>query len=246
MRTIGKMLARGFVAVWVAAAAFATITGAMTAAGAADGDTAASAFDTTPIKTEAPQGYCAFDPHASTSTGLITGFKPGLQGETALVAMFVPCSTLDRVKAGRTNWLPDWIAVETNTATKAGDDERLADTGGAVELLCKDAQTAHSKIAAETFTAKAAMAHAGLSAQKPIIYFGVVGEDAGVCYLSSLRLEKDSTGTSHRLLAVFAFVLAGNRWVYLSATRETDDASTAADVLYMAKSAVKDFMRVNP
>jgi hypothetical protein len=89
------------------------------------------------------------------------------------------------------------------------------------------------------------MAHKGLSVDKPVIYFGVIGEDAGACYLASLRLENDSTGTPHRLLAVFAFMVAGDRWVYLSTTSETPDASTAADVLELAKSSAKDFMKLN-
>ena len=198
------------------------------------------------ILTQAPNGYCAFDPKAETSTGLKTGFKSGLGEETQLVAMFVHCGALERAKAGHTSWLPDWVAVETNVVTKPGDDERIVGTRGAVELLCKDAQTAHPKIAAETFTAKADMAHKGLSADKPIIYFGVIGEDEGVCYLASLRMENDQTGTPHRLLAVFAFMLAGERWVYLSTNRDTPDASTAADVLQTAKSAAQDFMRLNP
>ena len=90
------------------------------------------------------------------------------------------------------------------------------------------------------------MAHNGLSDAKPVIYFGVIGEDTGVCYLASLRLEKDSTGSAHRLLAVFAFMLAGERWVYLSTTSETPDASTAADVLELAKASAKNFMKLNP
>lgn len=198
-----------------------------------------------PIQTQAPEGYCAFDPNAETSVGLKTGFKPGLGAETQLVAMFVPCAALERAKAGQTNWLPDWLAVETNIVTKPGDDDRIVGTRGAVEQLCKDAQTAHSKLAADTFTAKAAMAHNGLSEAKPVIYFGVVGEDAGVCYLASLRLEKDSTGLPHRVLAVFAFMLAGDRWVYLSTNGETPDASTAADVLELAKATAKEFMKLN-
>lgn len=226
----------GIIAVIVAAVAFAEVP---------KPGPAGAAPKPAPIVTEAPAGYCGFDPKAETSVGLKTGFKSGLGEETQLVAMFVPCATLERAKAGQTNWLPDWVTIETNIVTKASDDDRIVDTRDAVEQLCKDAQTAHSKIAAETFTAKAAMAHAGISAEKPVIYFGVIGEDEGVCYLSSLRLESDATGATHRLLAVFAFMLAGDRWVYLSTNGETPDASTAADVLELAKATAKDFMKLN-
>lgn len=198
------------------------------------------------LRTAAPPGYCAFNPKAEENSGLQTGFRPGVEGSTELVAMFVPCAELDRAKAGHTSWVPDWVALETNTVTLPADDDRIAGTRGAVEMLCKDAQYAHSKIDAPTFEAKAEMAHKGLSAEHPVIYFGVIGEEQGVCYLSSLRLETDSLGAPHRLLSVVGFMTSGDRWVHLSAHRETPDASTAGDVFALVQRSAQEFMRDNP
>jgi hypothetical protein len=199
-----------------------------------------------PIQVAAPEGYCPFNPNDESSRGLLTGFKPGLGRETPLVAMYVRCEDLSRAKAGHTNWLPDWFAIETNIVTKPADDDRIVGSRGAVELLCKDAQVAHSKIDATSFAAKTEMAHKGLSETNPVIYFGVIGDEPGVCYMASLRIEKDTTGNEHRLLAVFAFLLAGERWVYLSTTREAADAAIAEEVFEHAKRRTVAFKGLNP
>lgn len=199
-----------------------------------------------PLHTAPLPGYCAFDPKAGDSVGLQTAFRQGVRDVTQLVAMYVPCAELERAKAGRTNWLPDWIAIETNPVTLPADDDRIAGTRGAVEMLCQDSQVLHRKIDAPAFAGKAEMAHKGLSPEKRVIYFGVVGEERGVCYLSSLRLETDGTGTEHRLLTVVGFMVAGDRWVHLSAQRETPDGSTADGVFALARQGVEEFLRLNP
>ncbi len=207
----------------------------------------AEAADAHALTISAPPGHCAFEPAAPENAGLKTGFKPGLQEATQLVALFVPCDALHLAKAGLTTWLPEWVAFEKNAITMPSDDER--NTNGtsreAVDTLCRDAQTRHWQIEAQTFEAKTASAHKSLSDQRPVVYFGVVGNDPEVCYMASLTLEGDPAGRNHPMLNVFAFMAVGDTWVYQTVRRRADDASGAQEVLYDAKNGARDFLRGN-
>ena len=172
---------------------------------------------------------------------------PGLPDASKLIALFVPCDALERVKAGRTTWLPDWVAFEKNDITIPSDDERLTKgtSREAVDQLCKDAQTRHWQIDAETFEAKTAAAHLSLSDKRPVVYFGVVSQDPNACFMASLTFETDPFGGRHRMLNVFAFMAVGDTWIYQTTRRRAEDASMAEEILYTAKTGARAFLRDN-
>jgi hypothetical protein len=204
-----------------------------------------------PFNMTAPPGQCAFEPAAAGNAGLSTGFKPGLPLTNVLVAMFVPCDQLERAKAGRTAWLPEWMAIEKNAVTIPSDDERLVESKSAgqprspVDLLCRDAQDRHWKIDAETFEGKTASALKSLTDANPQVFFGVIGQDRGTCYMASLTLEPEPNGAKHKMLNVFAIMAAGDTWVYHTTRRFSDDASNAQETLYIAKNAARALLREN-
>jgi hypothetical protein len=214
---------------------------------AAAGPHPAPAEPTRTFTLSAPPGLCAFEPGALENTGLVTGFKPGVKDASVLLALFVPCDTLKMARAGSVSWLPEWAAFEKNTLTMPSDDERNTQGTGreAVRTLCHDAEARHWQIDAVTFEAKTAAAHRSLSEQNPVVYFGVIGHDAGACFMASLSLETDPAGVKHRLLNVFAFMAVGDVWVYHTTRRLAADASTAEQTLFTAKTAARAFLRDN-
>lgn len=205
------------------------------------------------IRVSAPEGYCAFNPDDPKVSGVKTGFQPGVEHATNLLAMYVPCPALQQVAVTQQGWLPEWFAYETNYIVFPETDD-LADpvtrqsrprAHGAVAQLCIDAQTGHPRVAGETFAAQVAAAHQLLSAAKPVIYLGVVDEDPGACYLSQLRLESGSPGDYKRLLTVTAFMQAGGKWVYQSVRVHMPSALPADAVLARSKDVARQFIDAN-
>lgn len=205
------------------------------------------------IRVTAPEGYCAFNPDDPKLSAVKTGFQPGVDHATNLLAMYVPCPALQKVAFTQRGWLPEWFAYETNYIVFPETDDPADPVTrqsrprahGAVAQLCIDAQTGHPRVAGETFAAQVAAAHRLLSAERPVIYLGVVGDDPGACYLSQLRLESGSPGDYKRLLTVTAFMQAGGKWVYQSVRVHMPSADPADAVLAQSKLAARQFIDAN-
>jgi hypothetical protein len=58
------------------------------------------------LKLEAPDGHCAYDAAEAEKAGHVTGFEPGLKSGTELMALYVPCASLDAARSGAAEWLP--------------------------------------------------------------------------------------------------------------------------------------------
>lgn len=205
------------------------------------------------VRVAPPEGYCAFDVNDPKSADIRTGFKPGVENATNLLALYIPCAELKAVTEAKTGWLPEWLAYETNTIVFPDSDDpqdpiRMQSRPrgqGAVAQLCIDAQVGHPKVAGATFEAQVAAAQMRLSIDTPVIYIGVVGEEPGACFLSQLRLETGSPGHYRRLLTVTAFMQAGGKWVYQSVRVRAPDAATATVTLDRAKAVARGFIEAN-
>jgi hypothetical protein len=193
-----------------------------------------------------PAGHCLFDVEAETAKGLATGYRPGLDEATSLLALYVPCEDLRQARAGETVHLPEWVSYEMNTQTFPSDDERSLGTAGAVEQLCRDAMApGHAQVKAPDFAAKVREAHGLLSLEKPVVWFGVVAEQPGACLLSALRLETSTAGMPERVLMVTAFMQSQDRWIYRNVRAPAPDATRAEDLLLAAKEGAKIFVEGN-
>ena len=211
-----------------------------TAGGAAPGDEAPARALSSPepaLMLEAPAGHCVYDRSADGSGGYETGFQPGLKSGTELLALYVPCATLDAARSGTVEWLPEWVALEKNTVTYPSDDERSLGTHGAVKQLCQDAQSAqwgHPSYDGADFADLVKTGDAKLSIDKPEIFLGVVGEEEHACYLAALRIIFSPSGAAKRFLIVTAFMQAGDRWVTQSVRRELSPVPADATAHFAA------------
>jgi len=198
---------------------------------------------------DAPEGHCAYSAPTAGGPGLETGFEPGLKSGMELLALYVPCAALNAARAGRAEWLPEWVAFEKNTVTYPSDDERSLGSHGAVKRLCRDAQSAnwgHPKYDGADFSEMVKTASAKLSLETPEIFLGVVGEDDHACYLAALRIVYSPSGQPQRFLNVQAFMQAGDRWVTQSFRRElSDEPAAAQSVFASAKKESKQFSDKN-
>jgi hypothetical protein len=201
------------------------------------------------LKLDAPDGYCAYDTAEAGKAGHATGFEPGLKSGTELMALYVPCASLDAARSGTAEWLPEWVAIEKNIVTYPSDDDRSLGSAGAVAQLCQDAQSAkwgHPRYDGADFAEMVKTANAKLSYDKPEIFLGVIGEDEHACYLSSLRIVFSPSGKPLRFLIVTAFMQAGDRWVTQSIRRELAQTRESAEaVLASAKKGSKLFSDKN-
>lgn len=201
------------------------------------------------LAVEPPAGHCAYDAAEATKAGLQTGFEPGLKSGTELVALYVPCTSLEAARAGTLEWLPEWVSIEKNTVTYPSDDDRSLGTHGAVRQLCQDAQSArwgHPRNGDKDFAALVKDASARLSYDSPVIFLGVIGEEDHACYLAALRIVFSPSGKAQRFLVVTAFMQAGDRWVTQSIRRELGETRAAAEALFAdAKRESKSFAERN-
>ncbi len=205
------------------------------------------------IRISAPDGYCAFNPDDPQSTNIKTGFQPGVEHATNLLALYVPCLALETTRPTQQGWLPEWLAYESNYIVFPGADEpsdpvRMQSRPTAynsVAQLCIAAQTNHPRVEGDTFATQVAAAHRLLSIDKPVIYIGVVGEDPGACFMSQLRLESGGPGDFKRLLTVTAFMQAAGKWVYQSVRVHAPDASVADSVMAKSRDATRVFLEKN-
>jgi hypothetical protein len=189
------------------------------------------------LHVEAPDGYCLIDAPDAGRAGFSTGFEPGLKSGTVLLALYVPCPALEAARAGTAEWLPEWVAIEKNTVTYPSDDARSLGTHGAVQQLCRDAQSAqwgHPKYEGVDFAEMVKAGSAKLSYEQPEIFLGVIGEEEHACYLSSLRIVFSPSGKPQRFLIVTAFMQAGDRWVTQSFRRELGDVPGVAEAIFTA------------
>lgn len=203
-------------------------------------DAAAGATETA-LRIGPRPGYCALDP---ADRALNTGFEAGVPRATVLVAIYAPCSDVARARRGDALWLPEWLAYETNTLEI---DEDARQSGFAtVRQLCSDAQTGHPAPLAAGFEAMVAAGHEQLDrSSRSVIYFGVVAEDFGACFLGSLKRETAPSGTEARVLTVTAFMIVGSRWVYQSLRRLSATPAAADDMLVAARAAARSFLLEN-
>ena len=182
-----------------------------------------------------PDGHCAYDAADAGRPRLETGFEPGLKSGTELLALFVPCSSLEAARAGTLEWLPEWVAFEKNTVTYPSDDDRSLGTYGAVRQLCQDAQSArwgHPRNDGKDFATLVKDAAARLSYDTPVAFLGVVGEEDHACYIAAARIVFSPSGKAQKFLVVTAFMQAGDRWVTQSIRRELADTRAAAEALF--------------
>lgn len=187
------------------------------------------------LSVEPPVGHCAYDKADARRPGLETGFEPGLRSGTELLALYVPCTSLEAARAGTLEWLPEWIAIEKNTVTYPSDDDRSLGTHGAVRQLCEDAQSArwgHPRNGGKDFATLVKDAGARLSYDSPVVFLGVVGEEDHACYMAATRIVFSPSGKAQKFLVVTAFMQAGDRWITQSIRRELVETRAAAEALF--------------
>lgn len=198
---------------------------------------------------EPPDGHCVFNTAEAEQPGRATGFEPGLKTGMELMALYVPCASLDAARSGSAEWLPEWVAIEKNIVTYPSDDERGPGAHGAVAQLCQDAQSArwgHPRYEGAEFSEMVQVANAKLSNSQPEVFLGVIGEDEHACYLSSLKIVSSPSGKPQRFLIVAAFMQVGDRWVTQSLRRQLDDTREGAKALLAAaKKQSKSFAEKN-
>jgi hypothetical protein len=216
------------------------------AARSTDDVSSAEAFANRPVNLVRPgpgQGDCRFDIAHPDHLSLTTGYKAGVKDATDLVDMFVPCLSLQSAYAGGAAWLPEWVAYEVNR--EGLDAEQWAAPAATIAKLCQDARTGHPAPIAQDFVAMVEKGHAALERAVPVVYFGVVGEDPGVCYLASLRAEESPRGERHRFLTVTAFMLASQQWVYQSVRRTSLQGQAHDGVYELARTTARAFLMQN-
>ena len=206
------------------------------------------------IEIETPKKFCKLDRGLEKTEGYRTGYEPGLKSGTSLVALFVPCHSLDAAEKRRIEWLPEWVAYEKNTVTFPSDNASTLGTRGAVKQLCKDARLAkygHPTYENQTLPDLVVEAHERLTIENPVIFFGVIHEEESICYLSSLRLLFSPSGRQQRFLLVTAFMQTGDRWIYQTLRREVHAApkgsaqAEAVSVLEESKLIAQAFVKNN-
>lgn len=206
------------------------------------------------IEIETPKDFCKFDISQQNRQGFATGYEPGLKQGTSLIALFVPCRSLNAAQIGQAEWLPEWIAYEKNTVTYPSDDTRSLGTRGAVKRLCEDARLqkyGHPTYQNTNLSKLVLDAQMKLNIENPIIFFGVIHEEDRVCYLSSLRLLSSPSGQKRKFLIITAFMQTGDRWIYQtlrrdipSSTKEDIDLEVGA-ALVESKNIAKVFVEKN-
>lgn len=206
------------------------------------------------IEIETPKEFCKLDGNFNTKQGYSTGYEPGLKSGTTLIALFVPCRSLNAAEKGQVEWLPEWIAFEKNTVTFPSDDARTLGTSGAVKQLCEDARLTkygHPTYENSSLPELVEEAHERLNLKNPVIFFGVIHEEERICFLSSLRLLFSPSGKSQRFLLVTALMQTGDRWIYQNLRREVHAGpkkiiyEDAAAVLQEAKIIAQAFIKKN-
>lgn len=205
------------------------------------------------IEIETPNDFCKFDMSQQKKPRHDTGYEPGLKQGTSLIALFVPCRSLEAADKGNVEWLPEWIAYEKNTVTFPSDDARSLGTRGAVKQLCEDARLqkyGHPSYQNTNLIQLVIDTHEKLNKENPVIFFGVVHEEERVCYLSSLRLLYSPSGQEHKFLIVTAFMQTGDRWIYQTLRREVPSQSNSiqvevANILEDSKSIAQAFVKKN-
>lgn len=202
-------------------------------------DGPAAALDTG-IRVAPADGYCVLD---AADQGLKTGFATGVARATVLVAMHAPCGALEAARTGKATWLPEWLAYEVNSF-EIDEADRAAGLA-TVAQLCRDARTGHPSPIASDFSAMVDIAHGRLNESAPVVYFGVVAEEPGACFLATLKRETSPKGDEARVLTVTAFMVAGRRWVYQSLRRLSASAASADSVLAMSRAEAHRFIESN-
>jgi hypothetical protein len=191
-------------------------------------------------------GDCLFDAYHPDNRHLKTGYQTGVARATTLIAMYVPCLALEKARTGAAvplPWLPEWVTYESNRV--ALDDEQAAAPIATVAQLCRDARTGHPAPLAKDFAAMVDAGHSALGRDRSVVYFGVIGEEPGVCFLAQLRNEKSPAGEEARLLTVTAFMLAGRQWIYQSVRRRSQTGATAERLFETSRLAARAFLAGN-
>jgi hypothetical protein len=197
------------------------------------------------IITVQSHGDCLFDASHPDHSAIATGYRDGVKGATDLIAMYVPCLSLQRALDDKsaTVWLEEWLSYEVNRVGL--EPEQWAQPSATIAQLCQDARTGHPSAGGFDFAAAVERAHTTLSPEKPVVYFGVIGEEIGACYLAALRLELRPAGAAQRQLTVTAFMLAARQWVYQSVRRNSDAGGRHDDVLALSRVTAQAFLRKN-
>jgi hypothetical protein len=191
-------------------------------------------------------GDCAFDINHPDNRQYKTGYTSGVANATRLIAMYVPCTSLEQARAGSAGplpWLPEWVTVEANRILV--DEEQHADPLTTVATLCRQARVGHPAPIAPDFDAMVLKGHAALDGKTPVVHFGVIGEEPGVCFLGSLRTEMGPAGIEGRFLTVTAFMVAARQWVYHSVRRHSVPTNPASPILQQAQASARTFLAAN-
>jgi hypothetical protein len=197
------------------------------------------------ITTVQGHGDCLFDASHPDHAAIATGYRDGVKGATDLIAMYVPCLSLQRALDANPApvWLSEWLSYEVNRIGL--EPEQWSQPAATIAQLCQDARTGHPSAGGYDFTAAVERAHTTLSPDKPVVYFGVIGEEIGACYLAALRLEQRPAGAAQRQLTVTAFMLAARQWIYQSVRRNSDAGGRHDEVLQLARATARAFLDKN-
>lgn len=197
------------------------------------------------IVTVQGHGDCLFDASHPDNSAIATGYRDGVKGATDLVAIYVPCLSLQRALDANPApvWICEWLSYEVNRIGL--EPEQWKAPSATIAQLCQGARTGHPTAGGFGFAAAVERGHAKLSPQTPVVYFGVIGEEIGACYLAALRLEQGPTGATQRQLTVTAFMLAAQQWVYQSVRRNSDAGGRHEEVLALARSTARAFLDKN-
>jgi hypothetical protein len=191
-----------------------------------------------------PEGYCSFDASAAENAIYQTDFKQGLEGSSTLAALFVPCAAA--AMSGRqpvsaeAAWLPEWMSIETNPIPFTEDMD--AAPGGLTASMCGSGGGRHLVLAGDGFSDMVATSHSLVSITRPVIYFGVVGEDLGACYIATLTLSQGPTGEYRRFLTVTSIFVADKQWIYVSRRAHAPYTEPADALLQSVRSSTKAFL----
>jgi hypothetical protein len=198
-----------------------------------------------PIVTVQSHGDCLYDATKPDHAAISTGYQDGVKGATDLVAMYVPCLSLQRALGETASpvWLPEWLTYEVNRFGL--EPEQWKAPSATIAQLCQDARTGHPSAGGFDFAAAVERGHAKLSPQTPVVYFGVIGEEIGACYLAALRLDHGPTGAALRHLTVTAFMLAARQWVYQSVRRNSTAGDAHGQVLALSRATAQAFLAKN-
>lgn len=202
------------------------------------------------IRHAPPPGYCQLDRDLVASGRIETSFEPGLTGGMRLIALYGRCDDTKRAADGSGIRIEDWLAIEMNVDVYPSEDTRRPSGAGAAARLCRNARNATyhpSGSTGRTFEEAVAEARRALTADRGVVFLGVVAEDQRACFLSAVRLQPDGGvgGGAGASVTITAFMEVKDRWIVQSVRRVLDPETHVADILAAARSHAAELLSLN-